>query len=143
MRKLFVFLIVRIPVCAQQQGGASKVVAIKVGKLIDVVSGKVFEKQVILIEGERITAIGPELVIPKDAEVIDLSSSTVLPGLIDVHTHLLQNYKGSIGGDDPNIILTVTQLGTTRRALLGAKMGLEDLQAGITTVRPRQFWMER
>jgi imidazolonepropionase-like amidohydrolase len=40
-----------------------------------------------------------------------------------------------LGGDDPNMVLTVTQLGTTRRALLGAAMGREDLEAGITTVR--------
>jgi imidazolonepropionase-like amidohydrolase len=55
--------------------------------------------------------------------------------LIDSHTHLLQNYSGRLGGDDPNMVLTVAALGTTRRALLGAAMGRQDLEAGITTVR--------
>jgi imidazolonepropionase-like amidohydrolase len=58
-----------------------------------------------------------------------------MPGLIDAHTHLLQNYSGYLEGDDPNMVLTVAVMGTVRRALLGAKMGREDLEAGFTTVR--------
>ncbi len=103
--------------------------------MIDVKEGVARENQTIIIEGERIRAVGANLAIPDGARVIDLSRSTVLPGLVDCHTHLLQNYRGQFGGDDPNMILTVTQLGTTKRALLGAAMGREDLEAGITTVR--------
>jgi imidazolonepropionase-like amidohydrolase len=103
--------------------------------MLDVRSGNVISNAVILIENGRITAAGAGLDIPKGATIIDLSGATVLPGLIDAHTHLLQNYDGALGGDDPNMILTVTQLGTTRRALLGAAMGREMLEAGFTAVR--------
>lgn len=109
--------------------------AVRAGRLLDVRSGTVVSNAVILIEGERITAVGPAVTIPAGTEVIDLSGATVLPGLIDVHTHLLQNYDGAIGGDDPNMILTVTQMSTAKRALLGAAMGREMLEAGFTMVR--------
>lgn len=114
---------------------AQPVTAIRAGRLLDVKTGSVIEKAVVLVSGGRITAVGPEVVVPADATVIDLSRYTVLPGLIDAHTHLLQNYSGTLGGDDPNMVLTVAQLGTVRRALLGTKMGREDLESGITTVR--------
>lgn len=110
-------------------------VAIRCGRLLDVKSGNYINNAIILIEGDRIKEVGASVTIPANAQVIDLSKATVLPGLIDCHTHLLQNYDGNLGGDDPNMILTVTQLGTTKRALLGAAMGREDLEAGITTVR--------
>src|SRR5512138_2133654 len=113
----------------------NKTIAIRCGKLLDVKKGEYINSAVIIIEGERIKEVGAGLTIPPGAQVIDLSTATVLPGLIDCHTHLLQNYNGAFGGDDPNMILTVTQLGTTKRALLGAAMGREDLEAGITTVR--------
>jgi imidazolonepropionase-like amidohydrolase len=109
--------------------------AIRCGRLLDVKSGTVIANAVIVLEGERIKEVGAGVAIPAGAEIIDLGNATVLPGLIDCHTHLLQNYDGNLGGDDNNMILTVTQLGTTKRALLGVAMGREDLEAGITTVR--------
>ena len=116
-------------------GQAKKSIAVRCGKLLDVKKGEYINNAVILIEDERIKEVGANLAIPSGAQIIDLSNATVLPGLIDCHTHLLQNYDGALGGDDPNMILTVTQLGTTKRALLGAAMGREDLEAGITAVR--------
>ena len=122
---------------AQQAGrsAAGRVTAIRCGRVIDGKSDTPIDNAVILIEGERITAIGANVAVPAGAEVIDLGNATVLPGLIDSHTHLLQNYDGALGGDDVNMILTVTQMSTAKRALLGAAMGREDLEAGITTVR--------
>lgn len=130
-------LVLTISTIAQTSlpGGGAKQLVVRAGRLVDVRSGTVVNNAVILIEGERITAVGPGVAIPAGAEVIDLGGATVLPGLIDVHTHLLQNYDGAIGGDDPNMILTVTQMSTAKRALLGAAMGRENLEAGITTVR--------
>ncbi|MGB9004913.1 MAG: amidohydrolase family protein [Candidatus Aminicenantales bacterium] len=65
-----------------------KLTAIRAAHLVDVKSGTVLEKPVILIEGERIKAAGPGLAIPKEAALIDLGTATLLPGLIDCHTHL-------------------------------------------------------
>src|SRR5215813_11396707 len=111
------------PLPTFSQGQAKKSIAIRCGKLLDVKKGEYITNAVILIEGERIKEVGANLSIPSGTQVIDLTSATVLPGLIDCHTHLLQNYDGALGRDDPNMILTVTQLGTTKRALLGAAMG--------------------
>jgi imidazolonepropionase-like amidohydrolase len=65
-----------------------KRVAIKAGRLFDAKTGAVTNNAVILIEGDKITAIGPGVNVPAGAEVIDLKDKTVLPGLIDCHTHI-------------------------------------------------------
>jgi imidazolonepropionase-like amidohydrolase len=67
-----------------------KPVVVKAGRLFDGAGDACRDGQVILIEGDRVSAVGPagQVKIPDDAEVIDLSAATVLPGLIDAHTHL-------------------------------------------------------
>jgi imidazolonepropionase-like amidohydrolase len=77
----------------------SKKKAIKAGKMIDVVSGTTLSNQVILIDSNKIIAIGAHVEIPNDAEVIDLSHFTVLPGLIDCHTHLSSEPSGDYYAD--------------------------------------------
>ena len=62
--------------------------AIKAGRLVDPQAGTVLNDQVILIRDNKIEKVGKGLAIPADAKVIDLSQMTVLPGLIDCHTHL-------------------------------------------------------
>ena len=69
-------------------GCFAQVTAIKAGKLIDPDAGTVLTNQVILIRDNKIEAVGKGLAIPAGATVIDLSNKTVLPGLIDCHTHL-------------------------------------------------------
>jgi imidazolonepropionase-like amidohydrolase len=108
---------------------AEQPIAIRAGKLVDVVSGKVLADQTIVVSGERIMAVGPSgsVAVPPGARVIDLSGATVLPGLIDMHTHLtgdpnLHGYK-SLGVAD------------IRAALYGAKSARVTLDAGFTTVR--------
>jgi imidazolonepropionase-like amidohydrolase len=110
-------------------------VAVRAARMLDVRSGNVVRDAVVLVENGRIQAAGSGLSIPTGTEVLDLGDALLLPGLTDSHTHLLQNYDKKIGGDDPNMILTVTQLGTTRRALLGASQAREMLEAGFTSVR--------
>lgn len=113
----------------------AKRVAVRAARMLDVRSGNVVANAVVIVENGRIQSAGSGLAIPAGTEVIDLGGAMLLPGLSDSHTHLLQNYDKKLGGDDPNMILTVTQLGTTRRALLGALQAREMLEAGFTSVR--------
>lgn len=92
-------------------------VAIRAGRLFDARTGTLLNNQVVLIRGDRIAAIGPGLQIPRGARVIDLSSATVLPGMIDTHVHV------NTGGDTP-----------AERALVGLANAQIDLEAGFTTV---------
>jgi imidazolonepropionase-like amidohydrolase len=117
------------------QAPAPKRTAVKAARMLDVKTGGVITNAVVLIENGRITDAGSGLAIPAGIDIIDLGGAMLMPGLIDSHTHLLQNYDPNLQGDDPNMILTVTQMGTTKRALLGAAMGREMLEAGFTAVR--------
>src|SRR4029453_8352283 len=118
-----------------QNAPATRTTAVRAGRILDFKTGSVVINAVILIENGRITSAGSGISVPAGAEVIDIGDAMVLPGLIDCHTHLLENFSGAIGGDDENMVLTVTNQSTATRALLGAAMGREDLEAGITTVR--------
>src|SRR5215470_6914389 len=131
-----VLLLFTFPLVSQTTKTAdSHVVILRAAKMLDVKAGKVVSHPVVIVDGGRIQKVGTGLAIPAGAKLIDLGGATLLPGLIDAHTHLLQNYDFALGGDDNNMALTVAQMSPAERALLGAKMGREDLEAGITTVR--------
>jgi imidazolonepropionase-like amidohydrolase len=104
---------------------APQTVAIRAGRLFDSKSGQLLTKQTILVVGERITDVGPEdrVKVPAGARVIDLGQATVLPGLIDSHTHI---FSGNI-----------SRLDTTReyRTLMALADAQRDLRAGFTTLR--------
>src|SRR5262245_49138180 len=131
-------LILLLATCVSlAQTPAPDMTIVKAARLLDVKTGKYLEGQAVLVRGGLITAVGRFAELQKqapDAAVIDLHNATLLPGLIDCHTHLLQNYDPEVGEDD-NMALTVSGMSTASRALLGAKMGKEDVEAGITTVR--------
>ena len=124
-----------------QEGGdanAARVTLVKAGRLLDVRTGQYLSNYGVLVEGERIRLVGPLAEVqaraPKGAAVVDLGRATVLPGLIDSHSHLLSAMEGRLNISE-NVVVTLVQQGAVRRALLGAAMAREDLEAGITTVR--------
>ncbi len=95
--------------------------------MLDVRTGSMINNVVILIDGDRIKEIGPNIAIPPNAEVIDLGQKTILPGLIDCHTHLTF--------DPGNIGASFLATSIPREALRGAKNAKITLEAGFTTVR--------
>jgi len=106
----------------------AQVTAVKAGKLFDAEAGVMRADQVILIKGGRIAAVGANLAIPKDAKVIDLSKMTVLPGLLDMHTHLI----GPANDPEPLNELRRTMAEEAYVSIPNAKT---VLLAGFTTVR--------
>ena len=124
---LFVFLSA-VGSLAQQASTPPAVTAIRAGKMVDVDNGRVLSKQIILIREGKIEAIGGDLKIPAGATVIDLSKMTVLPGLIDCHTHLADGARDT----DPFSQLKKTAAQVALESVPNAKVFLES---GFTTVR--------
>jgi imidazolonepropionase-like amidohydrolase len=112
------------------------VFAIRAGRLFDSKTGRVVENQVIVVEGEKITAVGPaaSVEIPAGASVIDLGKATVLPGLIDGHTHV---FGFGLDGIKPGGAPFANMINDTReyRTLLALANAQKDLRAGFTTLR--------
>ena len=104
-----------------------KVIAIKAGRLIDGISNNVINNAFILIEGDKIIAVGSDVKVPAGAEVIDLKNSTVMPGLIDCHTHVT-----SQPADYYADTFRKTPIAEAVTAHIYAKRTLE---AGFTTIR--------
>ena len=102
---------------------AARTIAVRAGRMFDSNAGRMLTNQTILLRGERITSVGPsgQIRIPADATVIDLSRETVLPGLIDAHTHMFNTPKP----------------GTSRETsiLIAIQNTQADLRAGFTTIR--------
>ncbi|HEY6925049.1 MAG TPA: amidohydrolase family protein, partial [Steroidobacteraceae bacterium] len=124
---------------------APSVTLVKASRLLDPRSGHVLASPAVLIEGDKVkqVASSSEIGVPAGAKIIDLGTATMLPGLIDGHTHLLldvvlpaeaeraRRYNGTFV---PDLLLAILE-SPSKRVLLGAQHALEYLESGITTVR--------
>ena len=97
----------------------AQVVAVRAGRLFDAKAGRMLSNQVVVIKGDRITAVGGSAPIPPGARVIDLSAATVLPGMIDGHVHT----------NEPTPNESVEH-----RTMVMIQSAQRDLDAGFTTI---------
>ena len=149
MQKLFVIAVVSVlalhTMPTRSARAANPIILLRAGRLLDPRSGKVLSPAAVLIEGDKIKQIGicSQVPAPVGAEIIDLGTATLLPGLIDGHTHLFldiivppeaemqRHFNGLFA---PGMLLAIVE-SPSKRVLLGAQLAREDLESGITTVR--------
>jgi len=112
---------------AQGPVEASHVVVLHAARMLDVAGGKIVSPGEVLVEGEKIVAVGTAVSRPAGAEVIDLGDSTLMPGLIDAHVHLFLHP----GAED----LQTVQESVPERTLIAAGAAKADLMAGFTAER--------
>src|SRR5882724_6298051 len=151
MRKLFTLLaaLYFILLSTVQMSGQSPslVTLVKAGRLLDPRTGNVLSPAAVLIENGRIKEVGSPSQVQAHAsagvKIIDLGNATLLPGLIDCHTHLLLDViappeaeitRRSNGEFAPGLLLAIVE-SPGKRVLLGAQLAREDLESGFTTVR--------
>jgi imidazolonepropionase-like amidohydrolase len=108
---------------------SNAVTALRCGRLINPADGSVTQNAIIIVRGERIEQVGANLKIPEGARMIDLSAYTVLPGLIDCHTHILLQPEDERGAPP---VVTKSQ---AYRTVQGVAAARKDLEAGFTTLR--------
>jgi imidazolonepropionase-like amidohydrolase len=123
------------------------VILVKASRLLDPRTGNVLSPAAVLIEDGKIKEVGPPSQVqahaPAGVKTVDLGRATLLPGLIDSHTHLFldvvlpteaERARHLNGGFAPELLLAIVE-SPSKRVLLGAQMAREDLESGITTVR--------
>ncbi len=115
-----------LPVAAQVAEG-SHIVVLHAARMLDVAGGRIVTPGEVLVEGDRIVAVGAKVDRPAGAEVIDLGDMTLMPGLIDAHVHLFLHP----GAED----LQTVQESVPERTLIAAGAAKADLMAGFTAER--------
>jgi imidazolonepropionase-like amidohydrolase len=152
MKQMRIFLLLAVSFFALFSTGqlaaqsSARVTLVKAGRLLDPRTENVLSPAAVLIENGKIKEVGPPSQVQADApasvKIIDLGSATLLPGLIDSHTHLLLNVTVPTESEmtrytffQPGLLLAVVAKSPAERVLLGAQMAREDLESGFTTVR--------
>jgi imidazolonepropionase-like amidohydrolase len=128
MKNAVLLLVLTVVSVLHAQTPGSRRVIVRAGHMLDVKTGKTIENRVIVIEDDKIVSIGAAAdAKAAGATIVDLSNATVLPGLIDSHTHITFDPKG-LGYESLGISVP-------REALTGAKNARITLEAGFTTIR--------
>jgi len=109
----------------------SRPIVLKAAHLFDSVSGKLIEHGMVVVSGNKIEAVGSDVKIPDNAQVIDLGDATLLPGFIDAHVHLSQESSPDWYHDNFDTLMRFP----AEQALYGAHYAKVTLEAGVTTVR--------
>jgi len=137
MHRLFCFALSTVTVLSVTAGAqnnqAARTIAIRAGVLVDPEQGTASRNQVILVQDTKIVSVGANVEIPSGATVIDLSRSTVLPGLFDAHTHLCMDVN--LKRDAASYFLTTLRDPDSYRAVQGVANARSMLEAGFTSVR--------
>jgi imidazolonepropionase-like amidohydrolase len=127
---LYLLAILLCPGSGLQVGAQpGQITAVRCGRLINPIDGSVTENAVIIVRGDRIEKAGAQLAVPAGARVIDLSAYTVLPGLIDCHTHVLLQPEDERGA--PPVVVKSQAF----RTVQGVAAARKNLEAGFTTLR--------
>src|SRR5882724_6391034 len=126
--RAFLLLCVVPPLAAHAQAPTAQVSLLRAARLIDGTGSAPLQPGMVLIEGDRIVAVGSNVQAPAGARVIDLGDATLLPGLIDLHTHLTGDER--VHWED-----ALTKSTPPRDALYGARNARVTLLAGFTTCR--------
>ena len=128
MKRAALLILLALPLFAQT---APSVVVIRAARMFDGTSDSVTTPGLVVVTGNRITAVGANAAIPANAQVIDLGDATLLPGFIDSHTHL----SGEMGQSFIADFFTNTFRHPTEQAQYAAMYARRTLEAGFTTVR--------
>lgn len=123
-----------LPAAVQAQGAPPRMVLVRAGSLFDSEAGRMVGPRDILIRGQRVVEVGQGLAAPEGATIIDLGRCSVIPGLIDVHTHLLLEQREREGLSDVAARDQGVD-GDVYRTLVGAQRARQYLEAGFTAVR--------
>jgi imidazolonepropionase-like amidohydrolase len=144
--RLSVFAVLAVASQLQLRGqSAATMTLVKAARLLDPRTGNMLAPAAVLIDGEKIKQVGApaQVLAPPGARVVDLGAATLLPGLIDSHTHLFldiivppeaEQQRHWNGLFAPGLLLAIAE-SPVKRALMGAQLAREDLESGMTTVR--------
>lgn len=130
---LVAVLLVVVPALSAQSAGG-QTIAVKAGHLIDPATGAVASNQIIIIQDGKITAVGADVSVPANVQVIDLSKEWAMPGMVDAHTHITMNVPPSPSGESlwDSYLLKESTGVRTARGLHNAELALGS---GFTALR--------